>query len=85
MYSPLEAKKTYATLLRERGVTASWQSAALMASWYFFNVLVHLPPPSSIFLFINYLLAAAYFTWKPKLIRFLRGHLRGKEWRDKGG
>jgi hypothetical protein len=83
MYDPADARKSYLQLFNERGFTSAIYSLCLLATWYMFNNLNNgnkLNTPSGI---IAFLFFCIYFTWKPKLIRFLRGHLRGNEYRDK--
>ncbi len=83
MYNPEEAKKSYLSLFKENGVVAGFQSAFAVISWYVFNEYIFdLSTPIFVFI-IGFFLFAVYFTWKPKLIRFLRGYLRGTEYRDK--
>jgi hypothetical protein len=83
MYNPTDAKKTYLQLFNERGLTAALQSLCLLATWFVFNNLSNGDQLSIIYYVIGFFVFCIYFTWKPKLIRFLRGHLRGEEYRDK--
>lgn len=83
MYDPVEAKKSYATLFKQKGHKAAFQSVLLIAAAYVHSVYMFHQNLNTETLVVMYLVSAAYFTWKPKLIRFLRGKLRGEEWRDK--
>jgi hypothetical protein len=69
MYDPIEAKKSYLILLRERGISAAIQSIFLIIIWYIFNWLIGENFVSSFTLAIFYFIFLAYYTWKPKLIR----------------
>jgi hypothetical protein len=83
MYNPEDAKKSYLFLLQENGLIAGIKSTVFIFSWVFINKFVmdlYTPP---YLLFIVFMFFCVYFTWKPKLIRFLRGHLRGEEYRNK--
>lgn len=83
MYNPNEAKKSYLILLKERGFKAALQSLILVVITYFFNKYLqnyNTPVQQILLLFFFF---CAYLTWKPKLIRILRKHLRGKEYMDR--
>lgn len=83
MYDPNEAKKSYLTLLKERGLKAALQSLLVVMATYFFNQSIqHIETPvqNIVLIFIFFCL---YFTWKPKLVRILRGYARGKEYMDR--
>lgn len=83
MYNPDEAKKSYLDLLKDRGIESIFKSLLLTVGWYIFNKYTGQSIESPIFLISAYFIFLAYFTWKPKLIRFLRGNLRGEEYRNK--
>lgn len=83
MYDPNEAKKSYVTLLKQNGGTAAIQSLFVVIAMYFFNKYMIQQPTPVFVLVVAYLFFCIYHTWKPKLIRFLRGHLRGAEYRDR--
>lgn len=84
MYSPKEANKSFATLLKEKGLQSALQSAFFVGFYtmmchFFLNEKINTPIMIGVFFFF-----CAYFTWKPKLIRFLRGMLRGDKYRNTG-
>jgi hypothetical protein len=83
VYDPNEANKSYMTLLKENGVSASFKSVLVVITTVIFNKLAlqQETPISNIVLI--YFLFCIYFSWRPKLVRFLRGHLRGNEYRNK--
>ncbi|MBA2710106.1 MAG: hypothetical protein H0U57_05905 [Tatlockia sp.] len=83
MYDPREANKLYLTLLKEKGLTAAIQSTVYVVIMYFFNLYFNHIKIPSLPIVIVFLTGCCYYTWKPKLIRFLRGKLRGEEFRDK--
>lgn len=83
MYDPNEANKSYLTLFKEQGTSAAFQSLLFVISMYLFNKYVAHETTSMPNMVITYILFCMYFCWKPKLIRLLRGSLRGKEFRDK--
>jgi hypothetical protein len=83
MYNPTEAKKSYSKLLKENGNISAFKSAGFVFFWYFVNEYVLGQTTPIAYLVIGFFLFCIYFTWKPKLRRFFRGHLRGKEYRDK--
>lgn len=83
MYIPSEADKSYLTLLKEKGVSAALQSAVMVVVMYFFNQYIGQQQMPIAQLLITYFLFCAFYTWKPKCIRWLRGKLRGKEFRNK--
>lgn len=83
MYDPKEANKTYLNLLKDNGIIACIKSALLVTILYLFNRFVYqedVSIPNSIGI---YLFFCIYFSFKPKLIRLLRGYLRGEEYRNK--
>lgn len=82
MYDQNEAKKSYLSLLKEKGASSAINSAIFVITWYLFCKYIQHQEVSLSFLIIGYFFFCVYFTWKPKFIRFLRGHLRGKEFRD---
>ena len=84
MYDPNEARKSYSTLFSERIVSSGITSMILVAIWYFINKYILQQELPLHTLFGGFVFFSVYFTWKPKLIRFLRGRLRGEEYRDKG-
>lgn len=83
MYNPNEAKKSYLLLLSEKGASSGIKSALLIIMWYLNNRFVLHQDPPTLILTVDFFIFAAYFTWKYKLIRYLRGGLRGHEYRDK--
>lgn len=83
MYDPAEANKKYINLLKENGVSSGVKSAVLVIAIYFYNQLIAHQDTSRFNIALIYLFFCIYFTFKPKLIRFLRGHLRGDDFRDK--
>lgn len=83
MYDPKEANKTYMSLLAQNGASAAVRSAIFVGAWYLYNHLVLQQDLSLIVLLPGYIIFCIFFTWKPKLIRFLRGVLRGSAYRDK--
>lgn len=83
MYNPVEAQKSYLILLKDRGTLAAFKSLGVVSLWYFFNEIIYGMNTPTFVLSVGYAVFLAYFTWKPKLARFLRGELRGSEWRDK--
>lgn len=83
MYNPKEAKKSYSILFKERGSLSAFQSVALIIFWFLLSKFILHTSVSIVLLIIGFLIFAIYFTWKSKIIRFLRGALRGNEYRDK--
>lgn len=83
MYNPDEANKSYSLLFKENGMQATFQSLVFIACWYATNIFIFSTYTPIPILIGGYIFFLVYFTWKPKLIRFLRGVLRGKEFRDK--
>jgi hypothetical protein len=83
MYNPNEANKPYIDLLKEKGLSASIKSALLVMTFYFVNKLVGQQDTFSLNILFVYFFFCIYFTFKSKLVRFLRGHLRGEEFRNK--
>lgn len=83
MYNPFDAKKSYLTLLKEKGLSSAIKSAMLVISWYLFSrITAQQDIPISEIISV-YFFFCIYFSFKPKFIRFLRGHLRGEEFRNK--
>ncbi|HBI22136.1 MAG TPA: hypothetical protein DDY37_06080 [Legionella sp.] len=82
MYDPNEAKKSYLSLFKDNGASAAVQSGIFVVSWYLFNKYIQNQETPLSYLVPGYFFFCAYFTWKPKFIRFVRGHLRGKKYRD---
>lgn len=83
MYDPNEAKKSYLILLKERGLKSALQSLLVLMATYFFNqVIQHIETPVQNIVLI-FIFFCIYFTWKPKLVRILRGYARGKEYMDR--
>jgi len=60
------------------------KSFLLVIIWFVFDRYVAKP---EVLVLANYFIAftffSIYFIWKPKLIRFLRGSLRGEEYKNK--
>lgn len=83
MYNPNEARKPYFTLLKEKGLSSSLKSGLFVTLLYLFCTYINQEEVSLSWLLVVYFYFCVYFTWKSKLIRFLRGILRGKEFRDK--
>jgi len=83
MYDPNEANKTYINLLKEKGMVSGIKSALLVITIYFFNKLVAQQDTSLLNIVFVYFFFCIYFSFKSKFVRFLRGHLRGKEFRNK--
>ena len=83
MYDPDEANKTYINLLKEKGMIASIKSALLVMTIYFFNKLISQQETSGLSIVFVYFFFCIYFSFKSKFVRFLRGHLRGEEFRNK--
>lgn len=83
MYNPNEAKKSYLDLLKNRGIESLFKSLLLIIGWYAFNKYTGQSIESPLLLIFFYFMFLSYFTWKPKLIRFLRGCLRGQAYRNK--
>ena len=83
MYNPEEAKKSFPLLFKQNGTAAIFKSMALVIFWYATDSYIFGVTPAITALAIVLFICAVYFTWKPKLIRFLRGHLRGREYRDR--
>lgn len=83
MYDPNEAMKSYAILLKEKGVSAAVSSTFLVISMYIFDALTSKQGIPIVQTIGTFFVSCAYFTWKPKLTRFLRGVLRGNEFRNK--
>ena len=83
MYDPNEANKTYINLLKEKGMVSGIKSALLVITIYFFNKLVAQQDTSLLNIVCVYFFFCIYFSFKSKFVRFLRGHLRGKEFRNK--
>ena len=82
IYDPRNAKKSYLTLLKEQGVSASIKSALFVIAMYLFNgFIVHKNTPIVNFV-IFYFLFIFYFCWKPKLIGLLTGQLRKRSSND---
>lgn len=83
VYDPKEANKTYVNLLIEKGAISGMKGAIFVSAWFCYNqygLNQNTPIP---YLILGFFICSAYFTWKPKLIRFLRGILRGEEFRNK--
>lgn len=74
MYDPAEANKSYINLLKDKGVEAGIKSAVFVIAFYFYNKLVTMQDTSTLNIILIYLFFCIYFSFKPKLIRFLRGH-----------
>ena len=83
MYDPNEANKTYINLLKEKGMVSGLKSALLVITIYFFNKLVAQQDTSLLNIVFVYFFFCIYFSFRSKFVRFLRGHLRGKEFRNK--
>ncbi|MBA2711024.1 MAG: hypothetical protein H0U57_10595 [Tatlockia sp.] len=83
MYDPREANKPYLTLLKEQGSMAAFKSAVFVVIMYFFNFYINHIKIPTLPIVIIFFSACCSYTWKPKFIRFLRGKLRGEEFRDK--
>lgn len=83
MYDPDEANKTYLNLLKEKGVISGIKSALLVITIYVFNKLVYQQETSLFNIAFIYFFFCIYFSFKSKLVRFLRGHLRSEEFRNK--
>lgn len=83
MYDPKEAEKSYYDLFRKNSFNALLQSMFIIFIWFLISECVLLIKISSIFFYIGFFFSALFFTFKPKLIRFLRGILRGAEYRDR--
>ena len=83
MYDPMEAKKTYLALLSEKGAISGLKSALFVIMWYLNNKYILRQEIPTLFLTVGFFIFSAYFTWKPKVIRYIRGVLRGPEYRDK--
>lgn len=83
MYDPNEANKTCLNLLKENGVDSGVKSALLIIVIYIFNKFVYQQDTSLMNITFIYFFFCIYFSFKPKLVRFLRGHLRGEEFRNK--
>ncbi|BCA93650.1 hypothetical protein TUM19329_00110 [Legionella antarctica] len=83
MYNPNEANKTYINLLKEKGMVSGLKSTLLVITIYFFNKLVAQQDTSLLNIVFVYFFFCIYFSFKSKFVRFLRGHLRGKEFRNK--
>jgi hypothetical protein len=83
MYDPNEANKTYLNLLKEKGTVASIKSALLVMAIYFYNKFVMQQDTHIFNIIFVYIFFCIYFSFKPKFVRFLRGHLRGEEYRNK--
>lgn len=67
-----------ATQLALENVNSNEMRSVMDTDSYIFGVTPAVPA-LAIVLFI----CAFYFTWEPKLIRFLRGYLRAREYRDR--
>lgn len=83
MYDPNEANKTYLNLLKENGVDSGVKSALLIIVIYIFNKFVYQQDTSLMNIAFIYFFFCIYLSFKPKLVCFLRGHLRGEEFRNK--
>jgi len=83
MYDPDETNKTYINLLKEKGMVSGLKSALLVIAIYFFNKLVAQQDTSLLNIVFVYFFFCIYFSFRSKFVRFLRGHLRGKEFRNK--
>jgi hypothetical protein len=83
MYNPKEANKSYTELLKEKGISSSLKSAIFVLFICLINKYLGEKNVPVLELVIIYFFFCGYFTWKPKLIRFLRGKLRGEEFRNK--
>ena len=83
MYDPAEANKTYLNLLKEKGVISGIKSALLVIIMYIFNKLAYQQDTSLFNIAFVYFFFCIYFSFKSKFVRFLRGHLRGEEFRNK--
>lgn len=82
MYDPNEARKSYLDLFRDNALKAAGKAIILVVVFYFYQKFLQqeITPFSITFVFCFFCI---YFTWKPKVIRFVRGWLRGSEFRDK--
>lgn len=83
MYNPNDAKKSYITPLKENGMSAAFKSALVVFTTVIFNKIAMQQDTPNLHIILIYLFFCVYFSWRPKLIRFLRGHLRGDEYRNK--
>lgn len=83
MYDPREANKTYLNLLKDNGIIACIKSALLVTLLYLFNTFVYQEDMGILNIIGIYLLFCIYFSFKPKLIRLLRGYLRGEQYKNK--
>jgi hypothetical protein len=83
MYDPIEANETYINLLKEKGMVACMKSALLVITINFFNKLVAQQDTSLLNIAFVYFFFCIYFSFKSKIVRFFRGHLRGEEFRNK--
>ncbi|MGL6028242.1 MAG: hypothetical protein ACRC0M_00435 [Legionella sp.] len=83
MYDPNEANKTYLNLLKDKCVVSLLQSALLVIAIYIYNQVVNQQEASILNMALIYIFFFFYFSFKPKVIRFLRGHLGGEEFRNK--
>jgi|TARA_R110000868_G_scaffold244669_4_gene501060 hypothetical protein len=83
LYDPAEAEKSYLVLLKEQGASSAIKSAVFVVIMYFFNKITYQQETPISTIIAVYFVFCIYFSWKPKLTRFLRGKLRGEEFRNK--
>ncbi|MBA4697147.1 MAG: hypothetical protein H2069_07160 [Legionella sp.] len=78
----LDAQKSFNTLLKENGRKAALQSGILVTLGFLQSYYLFQEDPSLPSMLVFYFLSCAYFTWKPKLIRFLKTAFKGKKGED---
>lgn len=71
-HPPIEARKTYADLLRQNGRAAAIKSFIICSCWYLFNQFFLHETLNTFILAVGFLFFACYETWKSKLVQFLR-------------
>jgi hypothetical protein len=82
-YNPNEADKSYIQLLEKNGLYAAVRSLIFIGLWLYVNTYILNVQVSAITYGIGFLFFAGYYTWQPKLIRFLRSYLRSSKPRNK--
>jgi hypothetical protein len=83
MYNPKLAQLSYSDLFRKQGIKSALKSFIFILIWALFNKYVLEEKFTPFLACVGFIFFSVFFTWKPKFIRFLRGYLRGPEYRDR--
>jgi len=82
-YNPNEANKSYLDLLKDNGTSAAIKSALIIIATYLFDKLTQQPGMTALDITATFFLFCIYYSWKPKIIRFLRIHLMSAAYKNK--